>query len=63
MQGRSVENPIVNTGKSPDYLFWMTIEEIAYAFMEKKKSSIIIIILHPKREEKKKKSLVTLILL
>lgn len=22
-------------GKSPDYLFWMAIEEIAYAFMEK----------------------------
>lgn len=22
-------------GKSPDYLFWMTTEEIAYAFMEK----------------------------
>lgn len=34
---RSVERPIVNTGKSPDYLFWMVREEIAYAFMEKKK--------------------------
>lgn len=30
-------------GKSPDYLFWMVREEIAYAFMEKKKSSIIIL--------------------
>lgn len=46
-------------GKSPDYLFWIAIEEIAYAFMEKKKKKrsfiIIVIILYLKREEKKKK--------
>lgn len=45
-------------GKSPDYLFWIAIEEIAYAFMEKKKKRsfiIIVIILYLKREEKKKK--------
>jgi len=28
--------------KSPDYLFWMAIEEIAYAFMEKISSIIIL---------------------
>lgn len=29
-------------GKSPDYLFWIAIEEIANAFMEKKKKKKIL---------------------
>lgn len=43
-------------GKSPDYLFWMAIEEIAYAFMEKKNPLLLSFVL-----KGGKKSLVTLI--
>lgn len=44
-------------GKSPDYLFWIAIEEIAYAFMEKKKKKdpLLLLLLSSILKGKKKK--------